>query len=178
MENLYYVLWANNFEQTEHEFTKWLTIFRNSSTDVFEKWTETKSVLWLIASLSAANQNTDKVIRDQLIEDAQKISVDDLAFESVMYYASVLQIKCGQKEDALMTLGIQPTFPNTGFGYIEFDKSDENPIKKVNQFREKPDYHTAKQFLKEGNFLWNAGIFIWSVESIINSFKKNFFNCD
>ena len=104
MENLYYVLWANNFEQTEHEFTKWLTIFRNSSTDVFEKWTETKSVLWLIASLSAANQNTDKVIRDQLIEDAQKISVDDLAFESVMYYASVLQIKCGQKEDALRNI--------------------------------------------------------------------------
>ena len=77
-----------------------------------------------------------------------------------------------EKEDALLTLGIQPTFPNTGFGYIEFDKSDENSLKKVNQFREKPDYETAKSFLEAGNFLWNAGIFIWSVNSIISSFEK------
>ena len=77
-----------------------------------------------------------------------------------------------EKEDALMTLGIQPTFPNTGFGYIEFDKSDSIPIKKVSQFREKPDYETAKLFLKSGNFLWNGGIFIWSVQSITNAFEK------
>ena len=77
-----------------------------------------------------------------------------------------------EKEDALMTLGIQPTFPNTGFGYIEFDKSDSNLIKKVSQFREKPDYETAKLFLKSGNFLWNGGIFIWSVQSITNAFEK------
>ncbi len=77
-----------------------------------------------------------------------------------------------QNEDALLTLGIQPTFPNTGFGYIEFDKSDSNAIKKVNQFREKPDYETAKSFLEAGNFLWNGGIFIWSVQSIIKAFEK------
>lgn len=77
-----------------------------------------------------------------------------------------------QKENALMTLGIQPTFPNTGFGYIEFDKSDSNPIKKVNQFREKPDYETAKSFLEAGNFLWNGGIFIWSVKAITEAFEK------
>lgn len=77
-----------------------------------------------------------------------------------------------QSNDALMTLGIQPTFPNTGFGYIEFDKSDSNSIKKVNQFREKPDYETAKSFLEQGNFLWNGGIFIWSVKSITLAFEK------
>lgn len=77
-----------------------------------------------------------------------------------------------QQEDALMTLGIQPTFPNTGFGYIEFDKSDSNPIKKVSQFREKPDYETAKSFLDAGNFLWNGGIFIWSAASITKAFEK------
>ncbi len=76
-----------------------------------------------------------------------------------------------QKEDALMTLGIQPTFPNTGFGYIEFDNSDANNIKKVNQFREKPDYETAKSFLAAGNFLWNGGIFIWSAKSILAAFE-------
>lgn len=77
-----------------------------------------------------------------------------------------------QKKNALMTLGIQPTFPNTGFGYIEFDKADTNPIKKVKQFREKPDYETAKLFLKAGNFLWNGGIFIWSAQSITEAFEK------
>ncbi len=76
-----------------------------------------------------------------------------------------------QNENALMTLGIQPTFPNTGFGYIEFNKSDSNSIKKVNQFREKPDYETAKSFLESGNFLWNGGIFIWSVKTITDAFS-------
>jgi mannose-1-phosphate guanylyltransferase len=75
-------------------------------------------------------------------------------------------------EDALMTLGIKPTFPNTGFGYIEYDKLDENHIKSVSQFREKPDYETAKSFLASGNFLWNGGIFIWSVKSILEAFEK------
>jgi len=77
-----------------------------------------------------------------------------------------------EQNDALMTLGIQPTFPNTGFGYIEFDKEDQNQIKKVNQFREKPDYETAKSFLQSGNFLWNGGIFIWSVASVLKAFEQ------
>lgn len=77
-----------------------------------------------------------------------------------------------EKEDALMTLGIQPTFPNTGFGYIEFDKEDSSQVKKVKQFREKPDYETAKSFLKSGNFLWNGGIFIWSIQSVLKAFEK------
>ena len=73
--------------------------------------------------------------------------------------------------DALLTLGIKPTAPNTGFGYIEYEKSDAAPIKKVKQFREKPDYETAKQFVESGNFLWNGGIFIWSAKSILKAFE-------
>ncbi|WP_452224092.1 mannose-1-phosphate guanylyltransferase [Lacinutrix chionoecetis] len=78
-----------------------------------------------------------------------------------------------ETNDALMTLGIQPTFPNTGYGYIEYDKSTTNSIKAVKQFREKPDYDTAKIFIAQGNFLWNAGIFMWSVKSVIAAFKNN-----
>ncbi len=78
--------------------------------------------------------------------------------------------KC-EKEEVLCTLGIQPTYPNTGFGYIEFEKGSDASLKKVSQFREKPDYETAKEFLAQGNFLWNAGIFMWSVETIVNAFK-------
>lgn len=77
-----------------------------------------------------------------------------------------------QSRNALLTLGIQPTFPNTGYGYIEYDKNDRNPLKKVKQFREKPDYETAKEFLESGNFLWNGGIFIWSAESVLEAFAK------
>ncbi len=78
--------------------------------------------------------------------------------------------KCST-EAVLCTLGIKPSFPNTGFGYIEYDKTDDNKLKRVNQFREKPDYDTAKQFLAQGNFLWNAGIFMWSVKTIVDAFK-------
>ena len=72
-----------------------------------------------------------------------------------------------------MTLGIMPTFPNTGYGYIEYDKTTNANIKPVKQFREKPDYDTAKSFLKQGNFLWNAGIFMWRVNSVILAFRKH-----
>ena len=72
----------------------------------------------------------------------------------------------------LCTLGIKPTFPNTGFGYVEFEQEGTSPLKKVHQFREKPDYETAKGFLAQGNFLWNAGIFMWSVSTILNAFKR------
>lgn len=78
-----------------------------------------------------------------------------------------------ESHDALMTLGITPTFANTGYGYIEFDESTISQIKSVNQFREKPDYNTAKSFLKQGNFLWNAGIFMWSAKTVIAAFKRN-----
>lgn len=79
---------------------------------------------------------------------------------------------CALKEEVLLTLGIKPTFPNTGYGYIEYDKGNASEIKKVMQFREKPDYNIAKNFLQQGNFLWNAGIFIWTINSVINAFKK------
>ena len=102
------------------------------------------------------------------------VAPSDHWIEDEMAFAENLQ-QCFDfcsKENALLTLGIQPTFPNTGFGYIEYDKNDINPIKKVNQFREKPNYETAKMFLDSGNFLWNGGIFIWSVIAITEAFEK------
>lgn len=78
-----------------------------------------------------------------------------------------------ETNDALMTLGIEPAFPNTGYGYIEFDKEATTEIKPVHQFREKPDYETAKSYIAQGNFLWNAGIFMWSVTSAVKAFQNN-----
>ncbi len=74
--------------------------------------------------------------------------------------------------DKLMTLGIIPNSPNTGYGYIQFENIS-NPIKKVLQFTEKPDLQTAQGFLNQGNYLWNAGIFVWSSASILQAFKKH-----
>lgn len=83
--------------------------------------------------------------------------------------------RCAQ-EEVLCTLGIVPTFPNTGFGYIEFEDDAESTgkgLKKVRRFLEKPDYTSAKAFLEKGNFLWNAGIFIWSTQTILKAFEKH-----
>ncbi|WP_437824243.1 mannose-1-phosphate guanylyltransferase [Tenacibaculum mesophilum] len=76
------------------------------------------------------------------------------------------------KEDILMTLGIQPNHPNTGYGYIQFEEN-ASEIKKVQTFTEKPNLEKATQFLASGDYLWNAGIFVWSVSSILHSFKKH-----
>ena len=74
--------------------------------------------------------------------------------------------------DALVTLGIEPSRPDTGYGYINYQKEDVSDIKKVKQFREKPDLETAKQYLASGDYVWNAGIFIWKVSSILKAFEK------
>jgi mannose-1-phosphate guanylyltransferase len=73
----------------------------------------------------------------------------------------------------LVTLGIKPTYPNTGYGYIQHEPNtvSEN-IYKVKTFVEKPDRETAKIFIDSGDFLWNAGIFIWQVKNIIKAFEK------
>ena len=119
----------------------------------------------LYASLKIKKQNPDALMvvapSDHWIEDENAFAKN---LQECFDFCS--------KENVLMTLGIQPTFPNTGFGYIEYDETDINAIKKVNQFREKPNYETAKSFLDAGNFLWNGGIFIWSVKTITESFEK------
>ena len=120
----------------------------------------------LYAALKIRKMNPDALIAvapsDHWIEDED-------AFEKDV-------IKCFDmcsRSPVLCTLGITPSFPNTGFGYIEFGLEEKNSpgLKKVRQFREKPDYDTAKGFLKQGNFLWNAGIFMWSASAIIEAFK-------
>ena len=74
---------------------------------------------------------------------------------------------------ALLTLGIQPTHPNTGYGYILYEGLEETSgVYKVKTFTEKPDLEIAKSFIESGDFLWNAGIFAWKVSSILTAFEK------
>ncbi|WP_313808207.1 mannose-1-phosphate guanylyltransferase, partial [Flavobacterium sp.] len=118
----------------------------------------------LYASLKIKKQNPDAVM---------VVAPSDHWIEDEMQFCANLQLAFDfcERDENLMTLGILPTFPNTGYGYIEFDKLDSRPIKKVKQFREKPDYATARKFIQSRNFLWNAGIFVWSVKSVLKSFE-------
>jgi mannose-1-phosphate guanylyltransferase len=75
--------------------------------------------------------------------------------------------------NAFVTIGIKPTSPNTGYGYIQHDTMEAAPnIFKVKTFTEKPNLELAKTFLKSGDFLWNAGIFTWKVKNVLNAFEK------
>jgi mannose-1-phosphate guanylyltransferase len=79
------------------------------------------------------------------------------------------------KNDVLLTIGIKPSRPDTGYGYIQFKEEEsegEFGISKVKTFTEKPNLEMAKFFLKSGEFLWNAGIFLWNVKSILKSFEE------
>ncbi|HNQ27107.1 MAG TPA: mannose-1-phosphate guanylyltransferase [Aquaticitalea sp.] len=120
----------------------------------------------LYAALKIQKENPEAVM---IVAPSDHWIEDETAFSQNVQQAFDF---CSQN-DALMTLGIQPTFPNTGYGYIEFDNSATDAIKPVKQFREKPDYATAKSFIEQGNFLWNAGIFMWSAKSVIKAFQKN-----
>lgn len=104
---------------------------------------------------------------DHLIADADE-------FISVLHAGA----KKAEQSDALVTIGIRPSRPETGYGYIELKKDaeetvDEYEIKQVAQFREKPDIATARQFVFSGRFLWNSGMFIWKTSVIMNQFGKH-----
>ncbi|NNK83070.1 MAG: mannose-1-phosphate guanylyltransferase [Flavobacteriaceae bacterium] len=121
-------------------------------------------ILYAALKIKKKNENAVMIVApsDHWIEDEKSFAKNvKKAFEF------------SAKNNVLMTLGIKPTFPNTGYGYIEYDSNVKEAIKPVIQFREKPDYKTAKEFITQGNFLWNAGIFIWSVRSVIEAFEKN-----
>ena len=81
-----------------------------------------------------------------------------------------------EEESALITLGIKPSRPDTGYGYIQFDNKKANKkekVRRVKTFTEKPNLELAQQFLESGDFLWNSGIFIWSAKAITLGLRKH-----
>jgi len=75
-------------------------------------------------------------------------------------------------KDNLVTFGIKPDYPATGYGYIEAGKEIGQGMFNVKQFKEKPNLETAEQFLSSGNFFWNSGMFMWKIETILDAYKK------
>jgi mannose-1-phosphate guanylyltransferase len=83
-----------------------------------------------------------------------------------------IAVEAAQKGDKLVTVGITPTFPATGYGYIKYDDSVQADAKPVSEFKEKPDLQTAGQYVASGNYVWNSGMFIWKASVILKNFEK------
>lgn len=95
---------------------------------------------------------------------------DHLITNEDKYLANInTALKASEKEDILVTIGIKPTRPDTGYGYIRYNP-ESKALKKVKTFTEKPNLELAQEFLESGDYVWNAGIFVWSAKSIIKSF--------
>ncbi len=122
-------------------------------------------IAYISYKLQELNPNANLICApaDHLITDEagfKKVCIDALHFTA--------HIK------GLVTLGIKPVSPNTGYGYIQYDQhAVSDNVYKVKTFTEKPDPQLAKTFVASGDFLWNAGIFVWQVKNIIKAFEKH-----
>lgn len=101
---------------------------------------------------------------------------DHLIRYEPMYIDTLRQaVSVAEQDNTLVTIGITPTYAETGYGYINFSRDiQENRmcVYKVNKFVEKPDIDTAKKYLASGDYLWNSGMFVWKVSSIMNDFAR------
>lgn len=104
-----------------------------------------------------------------IVAPADHLISDNIAFTKVCLEALAFV----RKHNAFITLGITPTYPNTGYGYIQYEEpSVSHNVYKVKTFTEKPNIELAKAFIASGEFLWNAGIFVWQVKNILIAFEK------
>lgn len=112
-----------------------------------------------------ASQNMEANI---VVAPSDHIILNEAEFSRIISNA----FKATASNDFLITLGIKPSRPDTGYGYIQFEES-ANDLKKVSNFTEKPNLERAKEFLASGDFLWNAGIFVWSLKSILKALESH-----
>ena len=81
-------------------------------------------------------------------------------------------IELASKEENLVTIGIKPTYPATGFGYIKYNYDDDLKCNIVKEFKEKPVYEKAREYIESGRYYWNSGMFIWEISSILKNYKE------
>lgn len=116
------------------------------------------------ASYKISQINPDAII---VVSPADHLILKEQEFQEVIKKAS----DQAKAQDKLITLGITPTRPETGYGYIQYH-TEKSFAKKVKTFTEKPELSLAKKFLESGDFVWNSGIFIWGVQAIIKAFQS------
>lgn len=107
-----------------------------------------------------------------IVAPSDHLILKERAFEQTIEIA-IEQVK---KEDCLLTIGIKPTRPDTGYGYIQFENVSEGvvheSVKKVKTFTEKPSIDIAKQFIESGDFYWNSGMFVWTAKGVLKAFNE------
>jgi mannose-1-phosphate guanylyltransferase len=104
-----------------------------------------------------------------IMSPADHLIMDEHSFERTAHEA----LEFVSKHKALLTLGIKPTRPDTGYGYIQYDAEKEiDKVYRVKTFTEKPSLELARTFLKSGDFLWNSGIFVWNVKTIMEALEQ------
>lgn len=81
-------------------------------------------------------------------------------------------ISTAENTDRIVTIGLEPTFPSTGYGYIKYDKASLDDVKPVIEFREKPDEKRAQTYIDSGEYLWNSGMFIWKASVVLDRLKE------
>lgn len=121
----------------------------------------------LLAALKIQKWNSDAVM---LVAPSDHWIENETAFAADVKHG----FEAAEDGENLITLGVKPTFPNTGYGYIKWGGMDLDlkNLYKVERFTEKPNIEEARNYLRDGNYVWNAGIFIWGASSIINSFSS------
>lgn len=115
------------------------------------------------ASYKIYEKNRDAII---VVSPSDHIILKENEFTEIVKKAS----DQAKAQDKLITLGVKPTRPETGYGYIQYH-TEKSFVKKVKTFTEKPELSLAKKFLESGDFVWNAGIFIWGVQAIIKAIQ-------
>lgn len=104
-----------------------------------------------------------------IVAPSDHLIMDQSQFEATCTTA----LEFAEKNDALVTIGIRPSYPNTGYGYIHFDNSTINAdVHPIQSFTEKPDARLATQFVNSGEYLWNSGIFVWKAQSIVKALEQ------
>jgi mannose-1-phosphate guanylyltransferase len=104
-----------------------------------------------------------------IVAPSDHLIMDQLPFEVTCTTA----LEFVEKNDALVTIGIRPSYPNAGYGYIQFNKDEiTTNVHAIKTFIEKPDARLAAQFVNNGEYLWNSGIFVWKVQSIVKALEK------
>ncbi len=116
------------------------------------------------ASYRIAMHTPDAVV---VVSPADHLILNEVTFQQTVKNSATY----AKDQDKLITMGINPVRPETGYGYIQYLNS-KSPIKKVKTFTEKPELALAKKFIDSGDFVWNSGIFVWGVKAIIGALEK------
>lgn len=120
-------------------------------------------IAWACWSIRKENPDANVVVTP-----ADAVVMNPVEFRRVIGNA----LEYTKDSDAIVTIGIKPSRPETGYGYVETSGIASGEICSVKEFKEKPNLETAKEYVAKGNYLWNAGIFVWNVNTIVDSITR------